>query len=683
MKKGPVVCLLPVRDGEADLPGYLESAARFADAVVALDDGSTDATRELLAAAPLVRVLLANPPREGYGEWDDAANRNRLLEAAAPLEPSWIFSLDVDERLDPGDGDALRRFLETEAIPGFAFGFRALRMWGDLEHYEATGYWIYRLFAFEPGQRFPERRLHFDPIPTSIPPSRHLRTTLRIQHLAGLTPERRAARVAKYRQADPERAFSYEYPDATEEAADVRRWEPRSPDLPVLAPGPAAHAEAAPALSAVIISRDDEARIARTVRSVVEQECEWPFEVIVVTSGTDATAEIVRQQFPEVTLIELPQPALPGEARNAGLRAARGDYVSFPGSHVELPPGSLEARIGAHDLGHAMVTGTTLNGTDTRAGWAAYFLDHASVLPGRPSTELPGPPAHCSYLRSALLEVGGFPEHLRAGEDTVVNQALARRGYTAYRACDARLVHHSPCRTRRRLVRHYFVRGRSFGRILLERHRSEGRLLRRSGPRALFRLQVRDRVSVISRQIAGWGDDREQGEYRRARRLVRMGAIAHWLGTLWELLRPRRAGWFLLWGRPVVTLAVFEPKGGFVRLDVVSRRVKIVRLRSNEVPDLPVDGHLALRPDDDWGRRLLTVRGVLRPRLGIRCRLTLVWAALTVRPDDVHDVELDGGSKALLGRHLDTRSRHEGTASVTPPPPRPRPLFPPRSTARR
>ena len=199
------------------------------------------------------------------------------------------------------------------------------------------------------------------------------------------------------------------------------------------------------------------------MRSVVEQESPWPFEVIVVTSGSDRTAEIVRDRFPDVTLIELPRPAYPGEARNAGLRLARGDYVSFPGSHIELPPGSLAARIAAHRLGHGMVTGTTLAGTRTVAGWAAYFLDNSWTLPGRPSQVLDAPPAHCSYTRAALLDVGGFPEHLRAGEDLVVNTELARRGITAYRSQDVRLIHHSPCRTRSRLIAHYFVRGGATG----------------------------------------------------------------------------------------------------------------------------------------------------------------------------------------------------------------------------
>src|SRR3954462_441992 len=96
MAPATIVCLLPVRNGEADLPGYFASIARFADAVVALDDGSTDGTRRLLRANPLVKLVLENPVRPNYAGWDDAANRNRLLEAAAQLDPAWIMSLDAD-----------------------------------------------------------------------------------------------------------------------------------------------------------------------------------------------------------------------------------------------------------------------------------------------------------------------------------------------------------------------------------------------------------------------------------------------------------------------------------------------------------------------------------------------------------------------------------------------------------
>ena len=116
-RSGPLVCLLPARNAEGDLPGWLESARGFADAVVALDDGSTDRTRELLAADRWWRCCWRTRRRESYEGWDDAANRQRLLDAAAELEPGWILSLDADERIDAADAEALRDFVEPGARP--------------------------------------------------------------------------------------------------------------------------------------------------------------------------------------------------------------------------------------------------------------------------------------------------------------------------------------------------------------------------------------------------------------------------------------------------------------------------------------------------------------------------------------------------------------------------------------
>jgi spore germination protein len=530
-RRGRLVCLLPARNAEADLPGWFESARRFADAVVALDDGSTDGTRELLEADPLVEVLLENPRRETYEGWDDAANRQRLLAAAAELEPGWIVSLDADERLDADDAAALREFVREAARPDVAYGFRVFRMAGDLEHYDRAGLWAYRLFAYASGQRFPQERLHFVPVPTTIDRRRFVNTTLRIQHLGGLTEERREARFAKYSEADPGNEFQADYSNLLAVAETVQRWEPRTPGLPVL-PADAPLDLDGPVLSAVVISRNDEDRIERVVRAVTEQECHEPFEVIVVVSGSDRTADIVRERFPEVTLVELDGRALPGRARNAGLDVARGEFISFPGSHVELPPGSLAARVRAHQRGHALVTGTTLNGTMTRSGWASYFLDHSSVLPDRPSERLTGPPAHCSYIRDHLIAVGGFPEDMRAGEDTVVNVELTRRGLVGYRAADVTIVHRSRCTNPTRLVRHHFQRGRGLGRIVLGQHQRRSRSLRRS----IGIGYLRRRLRTLAGNVERWGGDL-RGEYLRSRPLIAAGAAAALAGAWFEVLR--------------------------------------------------------------------------------------------------------------------------------------------------
>ena len=537
-----LVCLLPARDCAAELAGWLESARLFADGVVALDDGSSDETAELLERDPLVEILLRNPPRAGYTGWDDSINRQRLLEAAAELKPDWVIQLDADERIDADDAAALRHFVETEARPDEAYGFRVFRMTGP-DTYDRADLWAYRLFAFEPEQRMPAERLHFVPVPTSIPREQWRKTTFRIQHFAGLSAERRAARFAKYMEADADGVFQSDYSNLLEPLGPPRRWQSRPDGFPALADpfdtgtviDLAELDLEAPLLSAIVISRNDEDRIERAVEAVVNQHCPEPFEVIVVVSGDDRTGEIVRERFPDVRLVELEGEALPGRARNAGVAVARGEYVSFPGSHVELPQGSLAARLDAHELGHSMVTGSMLNGTDTPAGWASYFLDHAGSLPGRPSGSLNGPPAHCSYRSEILAESGGFPEDMRAGEDTVVNNRLFQLGHGAYRAQDVALIHRSRCERPARLISHHFSRGRAMGRILAGERRA-GRLPARRLIRSWLVRYLSSRLRRTSSQVAGFGDEELRRRYSSVYPLVVAGVVAAWAGMWTELL---------------------------------------------------------------------------------------------------------------------------------------------------
>ncbi len=551
-----LVCLLPVRNAEEDLPGFLTNAATFCDAIVALDDGSTDRSKAILESHPLVKVLLENPVREDYRAWHDAENRNRLLTAALELSPEWLLSLDADERFDRRDSSSLRAFLETDALPGCAYGFRHVPMRNDTEHFLPRYEWAYRLFSAAPGQRFRNQKLHFAPIPTSIPTSLYVKTTLRIQHLGELTPLHRLQRFAKYLEADPDAQFGMDYMSIlrTPPGLQVRPWEPRPEGLPVLlAEAQNPTDEGSIALSVIVIAQNDEATIAASVRAIVEQDCPEPVEVIVVTSGTDRTAAIVRETFSTVTVIELEKPAFPGEARNAGLRVARGTFITFPGSHVTIAPGSLKNRLRAHRRGYAMVTGVTENGTRTPAGWASYFLDHADGLPGQGLAEINGPPAHCSYARLPLLEVGGFPEGVRTAEDTNVNRALVQRGYVALRDPRISFVHHSPCRTWPSLVRHHFKRGQGWGRLLVERHEESGHLLNRDVIRDRLIRHIPDRLARVSQGVAVARPDL-RAEFERVRAGIALGVATSWIGMWSEILRPSPGKWAILAGEPRQTV---------------------------------------------------------------------------------------------------------------------------------
>ena len=84
-----------------------------------------------------------------------------------------------------------------------------------------------------------------------------------------------------------------------------------------------------PVLSAIVFAYRNEATILQVVSSLVEQEFDEPFEVVVATSGGDRTSELVRQNFPGVRVIESPVRLMPGGARNLGMKLARVTLLRF------------------------------------------------------------------------------------------------------------------------------------------------------------------------------------------------------------------------------------------------------------------------------------------------------------------------------------------------------------------
>ncbi len=156
--------------------------------------------------------MLRNPVRATYEGWDDAANRQRLVDAVAPLAAghagvTWVVQLDADEVLAPGDADALRHAVLHDALdPTRGDLVNVLRVVVDeagVEGYDQAHLWVGRMFAWHSGATLPTETLHLVALPVDLDPEDHVRTTLRILHRGSYDDARRRARIAKYAEADP------------------------------------------------------------------------------------------------------------------------------------------------------------------------------------------------------------------------------------------------------------------------------------------------------------------------------------------------------------------------------------------------------------------------------------------------------------------------------------------------
>ena len=96
-------------------------------------------------------------------------------------------------------------------------------------------------------------------------------------------------------------------------------------------------------ISVVIPCFNAERYIAAAVRSVLAQD--WSdLEVIVVDDGSsDRSAELVRDTFPEVTLLRQTNQGV-AAARNLGIRHSQGDWIAFLDADDIWLPGKLQAQ---------------------------------------------------------------------------------------------------------------------------------------------------------------------------------------------------------------------------------------------------------------------------------------------------------------------------------------------------
>jgi glycosyltransferase involved in cell wall biosynthesis len=174
-----------------------------------------------------------------------------------------------------------------------------------------------------------------------------------------------------------------------------------------------------PLVSVILPVFNGETYIAEAIASVIAQDYR-PLELIVIDDGSsDRTREIVRN-IPEATLVERPHRG-PGAARNCGIRASKGELLSF---------------IDADDLWTGAKLTTQVKALEDDPSLEAVF-GHLTEFLGRAiasgSKPVPAPTAATMLIKRASFErigwfeddaVEAFDWYLRASERSLRSRIL-------------------------------------------------------------------------------------------------------------------------------------------------------------------------------------------------------------------------------------------------------------------
>ncbi|MEZ5831263.1 MAG: glycosyltransferase family 2 protein [Dongiaceae bacterium] len=219
-----LIALLQARNEQRFLPGWLENVAPCVDGIIALDDGSIDATAEILRAHPKVIELLSNPPGR---QWDERGNQMALVQAGRRHGAGWFLCVDADERLERAFATNARDLLREADAKGIdVYSLQLRDLWGDRRHYRCDGIWNqtirFRLFRNNPTHRkFDPRPLHRLWMPLEIAVNSDTRgrhSEINLYHLRLIAAADRAARVARYQALDPLQLYQgYSYSRFTDE----------------------------------------------------------------------------------------------------------------------------------------------------------------------------------------------------------------------------------------------------------------------------------------------------------------------------------------------------------------------------------------------------------------------------------------------------------------------------------
>jgi GT2 family glycosyltransferase len=209
-------------------------------------------------------------------------------------------------------------------------------------------------------------------------------------------------------------------------------------------------------LSYCVVNTNGRDHLARCLAAIAEQGVEDAEVLVLDNASDDGSAEYVRQNHPDVDLIELDRRTGKGENDSALLRRARGRYALLLNEDAELLPGAAQTLIDALDADpEAAVAAAQLLNPDKepqptawRAPGVATALAQAGFVHGRFVVQQ-GPEvdwAQSSAMlvrREAAEQIGYFdPAFFVYSDETDFCKRLRDAGWKVLLIRDAQAIHH-------------------------------------------------------------------------------------------------------------------------------------------------------------------------------------------------------------------------------------------------
>jgi len=253
-----------------------------------------------------------------------------------------------------------------------------------------------------------------------------------------------------------------------------------------------------PVLSIIIVNWNTREHLRACLRSIFTHPPDEPFEVWVVDNGSaDGSAQMVREQLPQVHLIANSENLGYGRANNQALRQAAGQFVLIVNSDIEATPGALQGMLDfmrthpeASAAGGQLIlpSGAIQPSCSERLTLWAVFCEQTLLAKAFPRTRLFGGYTLTWWSYDDVREVeqvvgaclllrrqpdGSFPlfdeRYFMYAEDTELCHRIRKAGGRIFYLPQAKFRHHLGASSEQEPVRAEMVKAYNRSRILFFR----------------------------------------------------------------------------------------------------------------------------------------------------------------------------------------------------------------------
>lgn len=169
-----IVGMVQVRNERIFIEQCLRALSLYTDAIVILDDASTDETLAIIKSLAETCNIEKIIEHTEWKDWNEPHNKNELLNAARSIGGTHMVIIDADEMFsaDCLTDDWLRKKI-LALQPGDSMGCLWINLWRSIDQYRDDGsVWvprdIHRVFCDNGTAYYPNVFLHATSIPTGL-----------------------------------------------------------------------------------------------------------------------------------------------------------------------------------------------------------------------------------------------------------------------------------------------------------------------------------------------------------------------------------------------------------------------------------------------------------------------------------------------------------------------------------